>query len=205
MKKKHYKIAAVLLAVTLGFFPIDAINAKTYVPSTGHSINHAAQDRKESPLRNEYVYKVLDDLYEVPTDQLEWWTIQITKASAEHEVPVDILISMLATESRVNINVISEPGTVGVSQIVSSVWKKRLKRTMNYDITKPEDNVLAGAYILSIYKNECRTWENAIKCYNVGDGSFKRKEKLAAQARYSKLFNIQLSRIKKYNATLLSV
>lgn len=202
MKKKHYKIAAVLLAVTLGFFPIDAIEAKTYVPSTGHSINHAAQDSKQSPLRNEYVYKVLNDLYEVPTDQLEWWTIQITKASAEHEVPEDVLISMLAVESRVNINVISEPGTIGVSQIVASVWQKRLKRTMGYDIRKPEDNVMAGAYILSEYKRECRTWENAIKCYNVGDGSFKRKEKIAAQKRYSKLFNKELSRLKKYNDSL---
>lgn len=200
MKKKHYKLVTGLLVATLAFFPIEAINARTiYVPSTGHSINHAAQDRKQSPVRNEKVYKILDDLYEVPTDQLEWWTTQITLASALHEVPVEVLISMLAVESKIDIHVKSEPGTIGPSQIVASVWRKQLLKKLHYDIRKPEDNVKAGAYILSVYKKECGTWDNAVKCYNVGDGSFKRKEMIAAQKHYSYLINVELARIKKYS------
>jgi len=130
-------------------------------------------------------------------DEAVYYSTTIVTASHVENVPINVLTAIVAKESMFNPSAISNKHAVGLAQVVPKVWDNNTP----YNIYDREGNVLAGAYILSQYKDKCGSWSCAIKAYNVGitahiTGKFKKD-----QNKYSKEVGYYLASIDSIRRT----
>lgn len=134
------------------------------------------------------------DVYKMEPSRADWWAHHIAYAADAHSVPTNILISVISVESEFQLDVTSTAGAIGPAQVIPSTWKKAL----GYRIEDPIQNIYAGAYILSNYKNTCGNWDCAIKAYNVGITNYLAGKQKSAQTRYSGKVKIELAALDTY-------
>lgn len=188
MKSKHYKL--IIAAMVLAW--VTSLPALTQVQVVDHVVVRTELDPITVSMND--VRAQLLDVYAMAPERADWWAHHITYAAYAHQVPTNILISVISVESEFQVDVASTKGAVGPTQVVPSVWKKHL----GYDIKDPIQNIYAGAYILSNYKKECGDWGCAIKAYNVGITDYLRGKKKVAQAKYIKKVHGELAALDKY-------
>lgn len=79
----------------------------------------------------------------------------------------NLVLSIMATESDFNPNVISNMGAVGLMQVMPH-WKKVLN--LQQELTDPEVSIRAGIQILGFYQQMYRDVDLALTAYNRGPG-----------------------------------
>ena len=78
----------------------------------------------------------------------------------------NLVLSIMATESDFNPNIVSNVGAVGLMQVMPH-WKKVLNLQ---ELTDPEVSIHAGIQILAFYQQMYRDLELALTAYNRGPG-----------------------------------
>ncbi|PNX47172.1 MAG: hypothetical protein BV459_04985 [Thermoplasmata archaeon M11B2D] len=110
--------------------------------------------------------------------------IPITKtiliASKKYNIPSYILAGLIATESSYIPEQKSKSNAIGYAQVKPVFWK----RVCPYDISHPEENILAGAWILNRYREKTGSLDSAIMAYNIGITDFNRNKNMDAASRY---------------------
>lgn len=110
----------------------------------------------------------------------------IYDASESQEVPFNIMVGLVATESSFRPHVKSWYGAVGLAQVVPRYWES----FCDMDLFDPESNIHCGAMALRHYKDSCNKevdpWDCALKKYNVGPGNYRsgNQEYIDAMDRY---------------------
>lgn len=143
----------------------------------------------------DYIRRTLRTSYSqyVPENHVDWWAQTIANATDTFGVPEEKMIAMLYVESKFNPHLKKKGGMVGPSQIVSGVWKNTLSKKFGYNLYDPDDNVMAGAYVLNDYKEQCGNWDCALRAYNVGIGAYQRGSSKAQERIYMLRINTQLA------------
>ena len=121
-------------------------------------------------------------------------------AAMEFEIPIEKLVALIAIESGFKSSAKSSEGAIGLAQVKQSVWQGYLDR--DYDLYSPDDNVLAGAEILTKYKEKCGNWSCALKAYNVGITNYMRNVSTTAMNRYIKKINHRENEVKEFFLTM---
>lgn len=115
-------------------------------------------------------------------------------AHLETGVPVGHLASLIATESSFRYQAQSSAGALGPAQVMPQFWES----VCQADLMDPEANILCGAKVLKLYKDQCTDWECAFAKYNVGPSNFQKDEYRGAMGRY-------LSKIRSYQELFASL
>ena len=106
-------------------------------------------------------------------------------ASAIHEtvaifnLPAELLMSLIATESSFEMDARSSVGAVGLAQVRPGIWGH-----LGYDVYDTRENLWAAATILQLYRGYCGNLVCALKAYNVGITAWRNKTNEAAAQRY---------------------
>lgn len=190
MNTKHYKlIIAIMLLGWVATFPLmykEKIVEVVKVETVLDPITITKTD----------VYNQLTNVYQMEPPRAAWWSHHIAYASDAHQVPSNILISVLSVESEFQLDAKSSAGAIGPAQVVPASWKKSL----GYDIKDPIQNIYAGAYILNNYKETCGDWNCALRSYNVGITNFLKGKKKTAQTQYVNKVKVQLAAVDGFTA-----
>jgi soluble lytic murein transglycosylase-like protein len=128
---------------------------------------HASKMKIKSTLMGKYQLNMYD---------ADWFAEVISIAAYRYEVPDDIMVAMIATESSFKLDAVSKSKAIGPAQIMPASWKGIV-----YNIHDPAENIIAGAHILREYKNKCGSWDCALRAYNIGIGNFN-KGKLRSES-----------------------
>lgn len=121
-------------------------------------------------LRRDYAYQLAD---------------VIRTASETQEVPIDVLISVMAIESRFDYEAHSPCHAIGLMQVRPDVWGG----VNPFNIHDRYENVLAGAWILRQYYDELGSWQKAVAAYNIGITHYRQGRAKPAAARYLSKYN----------------
>ena len=98
----------------------------------------------------------------------------IFTVTEQYNVPAEVVIAIIERESSYRPNVTGLAGEQGLMQIhpINHEWlSEELGITDYYD---PEQNILAGTYLLSGLFNKYETATEALMCYNCGEAGAKR-------------------------------
>jgi hypothetical protein len=137
---------------------------------------------------------LVDDIHSLNDDMSYgdaiWFATVIAKASHIEGVPVEILLSTVSVESTFNVHARSRKNAIGSAQVMP-FWASKTP----YNIYDHEGNILAGAYILSHYREECGDWKCAVKSYNVGLSAYRKGKKKVEQNVYLNKVNFVLASI----------
>lgn len=211
------KIASVTFGVVVGVSvtAIPALNSMTALQDTVQHNEQMIHHLQEQLQSNESDLHQLRDLVEAQRLQLnrtayddvrdlvtrlgydiedpDWWAQHIADASYKYQVPPQLIISVIASESSFTKKPInnSVPDAKGPMQVRTSVWAKSLE----YDITDPAQNIYAGANVLRQYYDQCGSWTEAIKAYNVGITNWSKGKQKLAQQRYAQKVQKSLSKL----------
>lgn len=104
----------------------------------------------------------------------------ILEAEAYTHVHVDLIATIIMTESSFRYSAVSIDGAVGPTQVKPKYWSSSCG-----DLKNPRDNIICGAHVLSQYlKIANGNVKQAIKMYNVGPSNLKHIEYKASSERY---------------------
>lgn len=110
--------------------------------------------------------------YDIPlSKELQDYIFSITE---QYSVPAEVVIAIIERESDYRPHVTGLAGEQGLMQIhpINHEWlSEELGITDYYD---PEQNILAGTYLLSRLFNKYDTATEALMCYNCGETGAKR-------------------------------
>jgi soluble lytic murein transglycosylase-like protein len=97
----------------------------------------------------------------------------ISAAARKHGVPLDLVKSIVATESNFRCNVVSAKGAIGLMQLLPSTARQYAANPR-----VPAQNVDAGTrylrFLIEKYRDSSSPLENAIAAYNAGFGAVDR-------------------------------
>lgn len=117
----------------------------------------------------------------VPQYIKKWYPYALL-ASQKTGVTVDLILSVIWTESGGNEFAIGSADEIGLMQLkpiaVRDVEQNFAIDTRGWDI-EPEKNILVGAYYLKLQKKRVGTWNGALGAYNQGETGAKNKPALA--------------------------
>lgn len=110
--------------------------------------------------------------YNIPLSaELQDYIFSVTK---QYGVPADIVIAIIGHESSYRPNATGLAGEQGLMQI-HPINHNRLEDTLGItDFYDPEQNILAGTYMLSELFSKYDTVTEALMCYNCGEAGAKR-------------------------------
>jgi len=133
--------------------------------------------------------------YKVSFDKMVELRSWVDKASSASNVPRNVILAVMATESSLNHSskgtiTTSHKNAIGLMQIVPAIWADSFKNM--FDLEDSEENIMAGATILKKYwlalKDKNRkcylTWNCAIEAYNVGITAYKKGERTISAKEY---------------------
>lgn len=201
MNKKNLAIMGIVLLAYIGGLLTNNLNSKlehdklvlAYVQAF-EEVNAQRKSEVLNLIANDEHLLLKTDITNMVMNLQPIYKIQNTKeyinaiydSSITNDVPPEIIISIIATESSFRRNVKSHVGAIGPMQVLPSAWE-----SLNYDPSDFYDNIQMGGYIIKKYKDSCGNWKCAFKAYNVGIGNYKRNKQLPAQKRYiTKIENI---------------
>lgn len=149
-----------------------------FLPKTTYSISLELPKAPTHPLTSyeQYIAPVLSETYKLQGDDLEFYTGAIAWAAWIEDVPPEKMIALIATESMFRSDAVSNAGAIGSTQVIPKWWPN-----IPHDVTHPEGNILAGAFILRSYKELCGGWECAFRSYNVGITAYNQNRFIGAQ------------------------
>jgi hypothetical protein len=136
-----------------------------------------------------FLYNELVTKYQMEPEEAEWWSKEIAWAALQKKVPDSHLLALIAVESSFNKSAISSVGAIGPAQVIPEYWN-----SLGYDLNNPSENIMAGAEILYLYKEECGSWRCALAAYNVGITNYTLGKQVGAQQRYLAKIQNQLSK-----------
>lgn len=95
---------------------------------------------------------------------------EIINACEIFDVDEALVFSVINVESRFDQNAVSHRGAVGLMQIMPSTaeWLAGELNIDQYDLKKPEDNIIFGVYYLSELCQRFEKLETALAAYNAG-------------------------------------
>tara|TARA_R110002094_G_scaffold203625_3_gene174724 strand:- start:934 stop:1488 length:555 start_codon:yes stop_codon:yes gene_type:complete len=126
------------------------------------------------------IQSLLENRFNVPKDMSTLLSNQIADASYMYEIAASILIAVIKVESAFDPYAISHANARGYTQVMPKWWDSETP----YDLHLPEQNVLAGAFVLDKYRNRCGDIYCALKSYNIGITAYLAGENLAAARKY---------------------
>ncbi len=101
----------------------------------------------------------------------------VTKAACDYDVPVDVIYSVIRTESSFKPEAVSHAGAIGLMQIMPETYEWLLtimgEELSANAIYYPEVNIRCGAYYLAYLHRELGDWQTVFAAYNAGIGRVK--------------------------------
>lgn len=101
--------------------------------------------------------------------QAKRWAKAILESSQKHQVPFQILYSIMVTESRGNPNLVSDTGGIGLMQL-----QIETANFLGVNPCIPEDSIDGAARYLKSLFAELKDWTFAIAAYNCGPDRVKK-------------------------------
>lgn len=102
------------------------------------------------------------------------WTIAdaVVRSSKRYDVPMEMILSVIAAESAFNKNAISDKGAVGLMQVMPSTGEYIAKRIRpgEYVLDDIRTNIRFGTWYLKHMHNKYKDWSLAVRAYNCGPG-----------------------------------
>lgn len=122
------------------------------------------------------------ELYSAWDDSLKTYTKSVCK---EHNVPYELVVSIIDHESRFKSHVSSSNGTyIGLMQIGNTKDIRNFLKNENpsafggdFNLYDPKTNILAGVTMLEYYIGSSKTIEEAVCKYGCGEGNYSRRMK----------------------------
>lgn len=106
------------------------------------------------------------------------YTELVDKYSAEYEIPVDLLYSVIKCESNFDSNAKSSAGACGLMQLMPKTLEDMMRRCgESYKeelIFDPETNIKYGSYYMHYLYNIFNDWDMVLAAYNGGMGNVKK-------------------------------
>ena len=107
--------------------------------------------------------------YDVPLDaDLQQY---IVETCYQYGVPVEIIFAMIERESNFDIYAVGIYGEVGLMQIIPETGSYLKDQIGLTDLSDPRQNVQGGCWLLSLFLNKGYSLEDALICYNAGEGT----------------------------------
>jgi soluble lytic murein transglycosylase len=102
-----------------------------------------------------------------------YWDI-IAAKSGDRQLSPALVIGLMRQESRFEAQIISSAGAIGLMQVMpeTGAWIASKKGVSNYNLNKPEDNIVFGTWYLDYTHNEYGNNSMlAVASYNAGPGA----------------------------------
>jgi len=91
----------------------------------------------------------------------------IVRESSNHQIPVNLMLGLIKTESHFRQYEISVAGAMGFWQVLPRHHLDKIKKLQNRNLYDPNSNTILGAKILKdCLKKYKRSLENGLGCYN---------------------------------------
>lgn len=119
-----------------------------------------AWERQQMVMAKDYAAQEIAEHYRLPYGDVREIVSEVYEASREYDVPADVILAVIATESSYNKDAISSVGALGLMQVRPEYWGDQ------FDLY--ENNIRAGAYILAKYRDRCGGYKCMLHSYNVG-------------------------------------
>lgn len=116
-------------------------------------------------------------------DKPEYYRTTVEQVKILHpevaDIPTEIVLAMIETESQFRPNIKSAAGAQGLMQVKPSTFKEQYQRAAKpiEKIKDPSANILGGMLYLRELKAKYKTWEKALEAYNVGPTGLARGER----------------------------
>lgn len=115
------------------------------------------------------IYRIFqEELHPLPQEYLE----TIEKYSAEYGLPIELVCSVINTESSFDPSALSHAGAVGLMQITEDTFNwLQFKSGEEYPLSMlndPEINIKFGCFFLSLLYEEFGDYDTALAAYNAG-------------------------------------
>lgn len=129
-------------------------------------------------------------LEQVPADVRRWLPFA-KKYNAETGVPVELIMSIIWTESWGDPDAVGSSGERGLMQL-KQIAADDVAENMEVDSSEyaidPEMNIKTGTYLLKLLKQRAGNWPDAVKAFNQGlAGSKREKGKKLAEIYWAKV------------------
>lgn len=160
-------IAVIIVLVTAWTVTVAAPRALWQPPKPGQA-QHDFSAIAEASKAREFIRATNPALSAGEVDKL---LAAFLRASREHRIPLDLLLSVAAAESHFRATVVSRKGCIGIMQV-----KPSTARGFGIDpaeLTDPAVNIDAGARYLKILLDRYEDTELAVSAYNAGPGRVK--------------------------------
>lgn len=153
-------------AITVVLAVIIVFTAAGYGSEPAPKRLHTAVEMIEAIEPYEYIY------YDVPLTEEQQREIQ--GFAHKHNVPYEIVLGVMYTESNFRADAIGDSGaSVGIMQIQPYWHSGRMERLGVTDLTDPVQNAMVGIDILSEKLENYENVEKALVVYNMGDSGAK--------------------------------
>lgn len=108
------------------------------------AVNQAKAQKPDKVTNQKIVYAFFIDT-PLDIDIVEY----IQGLCCDYEIPLEIVLSVIETESSYNPEAVSSVGAVGLMQIMPRYHQERMKRLNCHDLLDPKDNITVGMDFLS--------------------------------------------------------
>lgn len=110
--------------------------------------------------------------YDIPlSEELQDYIFSLAE---QYEVPTEVIIAVIATESSYRPGVVGKAGEQGFMQIHPINFKWLTESLGVTDFSDPKQNILCGVYMLSKLYSKYDTRTEVLMCYNCGETGAKR-------------------------------
>lgn len=127
---------------------------------------------------------------------------EILAASRAYEVPPDLILSVIRTESGFEPQAKSGAGAVGLMQLMPESYEWFcFRQGIEYDVTRltdPAVNIDAGVWMLAYLYERYENWDTALAAYNAGFGRVDQWLKDPAITQNGNLVNIPIDETAAY-------
>ena len=90
----------------------------------------------------------------------------IVRESNKHDIPLNLILGLIKTESHFDQYAISKAGAMGFWQVLPRAHHDKILKQSNKNLYDPEPNSSLGAQILKNCLNKYRSLESGLACYN---------------------------------------
>lgn len=98
----------------------------------------------------------------------------IIQSADKYNVDPLLLAAMIRQESNYKNYAISPAGAIGLTQVIPRYWQQ----VCSGDLSKENNNINCGTYILASYNNKAGSWPKALAYYNVGPAGYNSNHKM---------------------------